>query len=91
MSEIAAYPGDPRAWVDSVSDIKAVCEERGWAADGDVKVKGREQAPAAEPVVAEDIVREHVAREVAANPEAAKKPEETREKVISKIKPRWKK
>jgi hypothetical protein len=91
MSEIAAYPGDPRAWVDSTDDIKRVCEERGWAASGDVTVKGREKAPTPDVEVAEDIVQEHIEHEIAVNPEAARKPEATREKVVNRIKPKWKK
>lgn len=89
LSEIADYPGDPRAWVESADDIRRVCEERGWSASGDVTVKGREKAPTPEVTVAEDIVDREVAREVAANPEAARKPKATREKVRNRIKPRW--
>lgn len=90
LSQIAAYPGDPRAWVDSREQIAQVCEERGWRCGGDVTVKGRQEEPKKGPVVAEDIVQEHVEREIQANPEAALKPEETREKVIERIKPRFK-
>lgn len=34
FSKLAAFPGDPEAWVSSRSDIKRVCEKRGWGCEG---------------------------------------------------------
>lgn len=36
---MAAYPGDPRAWVSDRHDIKAACEERNWTVSGAVEHK----------------------------------------------------
>jgi len=41
MSGLAAYPGDPKAWVSSKSDVRKVCEERGWGCEGAVNVAAR--------------------------------------------------
>lgn len=41
LSGLARFPGDPQAWVTSKSDIKRLCESRGWGCDGAVKVKAR--------------------------------------------------
>lgn len=65
-SALADSPGDPRAWVDNVADQKKLLEERGWAAEGDVKVKGRDPKPAAPVRLAEDLVEAHVERELEA-------------------------
>ncbi len=43
MSGLARYPGDPKAWVSDRSDIKKLCERRGWGCEGAVKVKAREK------------------------------------------------
>lgn len=64
FSALADSPGDPRAWVDSKADQVKLLQERGWAADGDVKVKGREVAPRESPRLAEDLVEDHVEREL---------------------------
>lgn len=44
-SAIAAYPGDPRAWVSDSGDIQAVLKERNWSAYGDVTHKAHEVDP----------------------------------------------
>lgn len=59
LSGLAAYPGDPRAWVSGRGDVKKVCEERGWSCDGSVKVKGEVRVDTwGKYEVAPDIVRE---------------------------------
>jgi hypothetical protein len=63
-SSLAAYPGDPRAWTDSKGDQVRLLEERGWSAEGDVRVKGKEVAPAPAVRLAEDLVQDHVEREL---------------------------
>lgn len=42
ISGLAAYPGDPRAWVSGRGDAKRLLEERGWSSEGAVNVKARE-------------------------------------------------
>lgn len=44
MPQLASETADPKAFVareDVESRTRAVCEERGWACDGDIKVKAR--------------------------------------------------
>jgi hypothetical protein len=86
LSALAAFPGDPRAWVSDRGDIKKVCEERGWGCDGAVKVKGRqfEHKPVG---LAEDIVKAEVEKALEKEPGA--KPAEVREKVVRRRKPHW--
>lgn len=62
LSGLAAYPGDPRAWVSGRGDVKRVCEERGWSAEGSVNVKGEVRVPTWEPYrVDAQIVEERAA------------------------------
>lgn len=57
LSSLAAYPGDPQAWVTGRGDVQKVCEERGWSCRGAVNVKMREAEPASGKYrVADDIV-----------------------------------
>jgi hypothetical protein len=42
VSGLAAYPGDPRAWVRDRGEAKRLLEERGWGSEGAVNVKVRE-------------------------------------------------
>lgn len=58
FSELAAYPGDPRAWVSSRGEMKQLLEERGWSADGDIKVKGEAPEPAGPVRLADDIAED---------------------------------
>lgn len=58
FSQLAAFPGDPRAWVDSRGEMVRLLEERGWSADGDIKVKGEAAEPAADVRLADDIAEE---------------------------------
>jgi hypothetical protein len=41
LSGLARFPGDPQAWVTSKSDVKKLCESRGWGCEGAVKVTAR--------------------------------------------------
>src|SRR5689334_8974709 len=38
---LATEPGDPRAWVDNIHDVKSRCEQEGWGCEGAVKVKNK--------------------------------------------------
>lgn len=46
LSGLAAYPGDPRAWVSGRGDVKKLCEERNWSCEGSVQVKSEPTARA---------------------------------------------
>lgn len=87
LSQLADFPGDPKAWVDSRGDVRRVCEARGHGCDGAVTVARREVEPVQGPAVAEDIVRAEVAERLAADP--ALKPSKVREDVINERKPHW--
>lgn len=63
-SALAAFPGDPRAWTDTVGDQVKLLQERGWSADGDLKVKGPEVAPAPAVRLAEDLVQDRMEAEL---------------------------
>jgi hypothetical protein len=67
-SAIAAFPGDPRAWVDSRADVEKVCRERGYVCEGEVTVKAREVEHVREQVYAADQaeVKSRVAARAAA-------------------------
>ncbi len=61
LSGLAAYPGDPEAWVSGRGDVERVLDARGWGCQGDVT---RRMQVVAEPLnveVAPDIVDDKVA------------------------------
>jgi hypothetical protein len=83
---LAAFPGDPRAWVDSRGDVARVCEERNYHCDGAVTHKAREVEPV-EVGLAADIVEREAAEIVAADPGV--RPDDAREQVRAKRTPHW--
>lgn len=84
---LARFPGDPEAWVDSLHDVKTICERRGWSAEGAIKVEGpRYHSEEPRPYrVANDIVDEHVAQVLDAHPELVPKAHEIREEVQGRL------
>jgi hypothetical protein len=63
LSGLAAYPGDPRAWVTGRGDVERVCRERGWACDGAVQVAASTYLDAKPEIsVAPDIIESEVER-----------------------------
>lgn len=91
LSGLAAYPGDPRAWVSGRGDVQQVCAERGWACSGAVTAKmAGDVAPAAAVGLADDVAARLAAKAVAADPGLAELPAgELREKVVAKHAPAW--
>lgn len=72
MPTLAAFPGDPQAWVRGKGDIKRLVEDRGWGCQGEVNVKARNDVePAADIDVADDIVETRLADMMEANPDLA--------------------
>lgn len=57
---LAAFPGDPQAWISGPDEAKSLVESRGWSMDGDISVKGREVAPTKGPVIADDLIEDLV-------------------------------
>lgn len=63
-SQLADFPGDPKAWVGSKSDVKRRCKEKGVGFVGSVNVEAPEVEPKPEPkeyTVAPDIVHKRLA------------------------------
>jgi hypothetical protein len=94
LSQLATFPGDPRAWVADQHDVQKVCEERGWGCEGAVNVKSVPliEPPAPPPAVAPDIVDGKVA-EILQTVPAVDRPrvdiQDLREQVVDKIAPPW--
>lgn len=90
MGGLAAYPGDPKAWVDGRGDVERVCRERGYNCRGQVNVQSEPVEPAAPIDIGEDIVDREVASVLRRRPEPRpKKRAELREKIRSRLKPHW--
>ena len=87
LSGLAAFSGDPRAWVSGRGDVQKVCEERGWDCEGSVNVKAFRPQEPRQVAVAPDLVAEHVERELEANPGTGV--EEATERVKDRITPYW--
>lgn len=81
------YGFDPEAFVSNRGDIKRVCEERGYACDGAVTVKGREFEEPPDCPLAPDLIEEAVDDMLAKDPGLAiKKREELREMAFDRHK-----
>lgn len=91
LSGLAEYPGDPRAWVETREDVRKVCEDRGWNAEGSVNVKGAKgDTPPLDVGLAPDLVEGYAQAAVEADPGLAERPaEEVREMVKDKMAPHW--
>lgn len=67
--QLAAFPGDPKAWVGSDTELRQVLEHRGWGSTGAVKVAARhEGGEAPKPGLAEKHVRALVKDRLARDP-----------------------
>lgn len=98
LSGLAAYPGDPRAWVSTRDEIKKLMKERNWTCDGTVKHAGNEDLLAEQIAVrkrpdgvAEDILVEKVEFECEKNPELApttKEKVELKEQLRERMRPK---
>lgn len=92
ISQIADYPGDPKAYVSGRGDIQRICEERGWGCHGAVKCKvndlGREPPKGVD--MDPKLVEEYADRMIEQDPGLAEKPrEEVKERVFEKHAPHW--
>lgn len=88
LSGLAAYPGDPRAWVSGRGDVKRVLDERGWGAEGAVSAQVRRVAEVTGGGVALDIVDREVAQALETTCQGLPA-EEVREMVIEQRAPHW--
>lgn len=93
LSSLAAFPGDPQAWVSGRGDVQRVCEERGWSCSGDVNVKAREPISAPHEVpIADDLVDKQTAEVLSTIPDAQHVDvADLREQVKERISPHWSK
>lgn len=84
---LARFVGDPEAFIPASGGrghVQAVCEKRGWACEGSVKVKARQDAPKKKRL-ANDIVEAAVNQRIAADPDQARVDRrELKAEVISK-------
>jgi hypothetical protein len=91
-SSLALYPGDPRAWVDGLGDVKKLADERGCDVDGAVTVRAAKKRPwdRKDYRVADSIVDRLAKEAVVRDPSLKEKPkEEVREMVREKATPDW--
>lgn len=79
---------DPKAWVESVADIKRVAQERDLHVQGIVEYTPPEKPPAKSVDIAPDILREQVRKELKANPSMRR--QDAVERVKERIVPHWK-
>jgi hypothetical protein len=87
---LARFQGDPEAFVPATGGrgyIRKLCETRGWACDGAVKVEARQ--PERDPYahakpLAEDLIQERIKGTIAKDPSWKKKKRELREAIIQK-------
>lgn len=57
---IAAFAGDPEAWVSSADEVRSLLEKRNWGCDGDLKVKCEPVAPQEDIRLADDLMEDAV-------------------------------
>lgn len=95
LSQLANFPGDPRAWVSSRGEVQKLCEERGWGCSGAVNVKAQSlDVEPREVGLDEEIVNDRVAGILEAVPEADRPhvdTEDLKDQVRSRHKPHWSK
>lgn len=90
LSQLADFPGDPKAWVGSRADVEKVCRDTGAGCSGMVNVKVSEREPTPAIDIADDILDDRVEKAIAENPDLAHQNQaEVREQVKEKIKPHW--
>lgn len=61
---LAAYPGDPEAWISNQDDLVRVAEARNYTVTGDVNVKGERMPKNPSPVIADDLLEDLVETEL---------------------------
>jgi hypothetical protein len=92
LSGLAEYPGDPRAWIGGRGDATRVCEERGYDADGSIRVRAARQREHPQVEVADDILEAEANKILATHPEPQKVNKgELKDQIKEKRKPPWKK
>ena len=91
LGGLAAFPGDPRAWVDGRGDVERLAEERGYDVQGSVNVKHGRPGEHHQPVgLDENLVKAEVENICASVPDGhLVDREDLADKVRKKRKPHW--
>lgn len=90
LSQLADFPGDPKAWVGSRADVEKVCLQTGAGCSGMVNVKVSEREPTPAVDVADDILEERADKAIELDPGlASKNRSDLKEEIKEKIKPHW--
>lgn len=91
LSGLAAYPGDPRAWVSGRGDVLKVCQERNWNCRGAVNYTAQEREPPKPIPVGRDLIENEVRDIVESCPEplSNKQVKDIAEKVTDARTPYW--
>ena len=92
LAGLARYPNDPEAWVSGLSDVRRVCEARGWNCEGAVDVSSYEADGSGELArdyeVADDIVEQRLAAELEpydAGDRTPRRTEDLRDRAVSEL------
>lgn len=83
MSQMARFPGDPRAWVADVGELKSRCKEDGSGIE-ELGIKAVEKAPRPKVVMDDDLVNRYVRKAVADPVNAGKNVQTIKHEVIEK-------
>lgn len=93
-TSLARYPGDPRAWVSDLSDVKRVVEERNIDCEGHVSHKAYETAPRESQGLSDSAMRRLLNDAIEADPIAgttAAGVERLQHEIVDRHVPEWKK
>jgi hypothetical protein len=95
QGQLARFPGDPRAWVSGIGDVKRICESEGWGVEGagvNVPVSNKSNdVPDDDPheyTPAPDLVQNEIDRRLSENPDAVPA-DFPAEAVAESMKPSW--
>lgn len=90
LSGLAAYPGDPEAWVSGRGDVQRVVEQRGWACEGSVNIKATRMAEPTGGGIASSLVDAAVEARLEEHPEPERvNRQELRQSIIDQHAPSW--
>jgi hypothetical protein len=90
INSLAAYPGDPKAWVSSRGDLEAVVKERNWSCQGSSNIVGDPREGPADVRIADDLVESKMIDRMEADPSLAfKGREDLFEETREMIQPHW--
>lgn len=90
VSGLAAFPGDPMAWVGGRGDVRRVCEARGLTSSGAVNYTPGQRDPQADVLVADDLVAARMVDRIEQDPGLAfRDRDEVFHETRESMKPHW--